>query len=155
MGNLGQALAHFFVTQRVRHFIGNGLALYGAVGRPRVPFLDAEVVRAIRGLDSKEFRRDRFHTRAIQDLEPKLVEFPFNKPIASGMTTLPISPFPSVLSKLKTHDVIMEHSNLDDLISQGDRGAALREGDAATVELLLTLAFAARVAEMRLGSKRP
>jgi Asparagine synthase len=145
--NLGSALAQFYATQRVRHFIGNGLALYSAFGKPRSPFLDGAVVNAIRGLSTDQFNHDQFHKRIVQGLAPRLMEFPFNSPMSNETKTIPYSPFPQVVAMPKTRDVVMEHSSLDDLVPQQSREHLLKMANVPVVDLLLTLAFAARQAD--------
>jgi hypothetical protein len=147
--DLGTALAEFYTTQRVRHFIGNGLALYSAVGAPRAPFLDGAVVAAFRGLGRSQQRRDRFHVGAIRKLVPELAEIPFNASPSGKIRHVGYSPFHEVLRLPKTLEVVMDCARLDDLVPRQQREAVFRMADRSCAALLLTLAFAGHVSASR------
>jgi asparagine synthase (glutamine-hydrolysing) len=144
----------FYATQRVRHFIGNGLALYAQHSRPRSPFLDARWIQAVGGLPRRERLGSNHHRRAIATLWPDLLAFPTGAggPMARRAPTLyylskdrsvGYSPFDRVIRDARVHEIVAE-SSLDEILPKDARIAAMR--DAGPVgELLLTLAFAAEL----------
>ncbi len=143
---LADRLADFYTSVRVRHFIGNGLALYASAGRARAPMLDGQVVEAFRGLPLEVKRDDRFHRTSTANLAPALAEVPYNTPVDGGSQVVGYSPFAAVLGLEAVREQIMDCPKLDELIGPADREALLRRGDPGCAELLLTLAFAGRVA---------
>jgi hypothetical protein len=145
-GDLAAALDRFYATERVRHFIGNGLALYAAVGRPRAPFLEACVLTAIRGLRRDDRVRNRFHQSAIAKLAPALASVPFNTPLGSSRGIVGYSPFAAVRRLDRSAEIILDCPLLDGLIPKAERERLLRLGGDPEFELLLTLAFAGHCA---------
>lgn len=142
----------FYSTERVRHFIGNGLALYAEHGAPRSPFLDARWIRAIAALPRSERLGSNYHRRAIAHLWPSLMAFPLAgevplQPRAPALYHLRkaravgYSPFGRVLADPNVAEVIADASDLDDLIPRRERLEALAKYP-ESVELLLTLAVA-------------
>lgn len=67
---------HFYVNQRVRHFIGNGLALYRSCYSTASPFLDHRFNRAASRLPRRWKLCSRFHREAIRRLAPRLLTYP-------------------------------------------------------------------------------
>jgi hypothetical protein len=151
----GDTLDYFYATQRVRHFIGNGLALYSQHCSPRSPFLDSRWIRAIAGLDRSERLGSNFHRRAIAATAPQLLRFPVE---AGGemdqrarrlyylrkSRSVGFGAFDGVLRDPRVGEIIAESKGLDELMSKPERVAAVAAGG-PVVELLLTLAFAAEL----------
>ena len=71
-----EALDEFYLRERVRSFISNGLALVSDVCRPRTPFLDSEWINAVRRLPRRFRLTDRWHRFALETLCPRLLNFP-------------------------------------------------------------------------------
>jgi asparagine synthase (glutamine-hydrolysing) len=69
-------LDHFYSLQRVRHFIGNGLALYNAVLPTASPFLDYRFIALARAMPRRLKLNSRFLRRAISENVPELLDFP-------------------------------------------------------------------------------
>jgi Asparagine synthase len=148
-----EALDCFYSTERVRHFIGNGLALYARHSAPRSPFLDARWIRAIARLPRAERLGSNYHRRAIAGLWPQLLAFPVGAGGPMERRAPPLyhlrnpkptgySPFAEVLSDPRTRELVVESNGLDEILPRVDRiAAATSHGPAA--ELLLTLAIAA------------
>jgi hypothetical protein len=150
---LADALDCFYATERVRHFIGNGLALYAQHGAPRSPFLDGRWIRAVAALPRTERLGSNYHRRAIAALWAPLAAFPmgaggpmerrapplyhFRDPKPKGY-----SPFADVLLDARTRELVVEASALDEILPRANRLAAVNRRD-PSVELLLTLAIAA------------
>ncbi len=82
-----EALDEFYLRERVRGFISNGLALVSDVCRPRTPFLDSEWINAVRRLPRRFRLADRWHRFALETLCPRLLNFPVDdttRPLGSG-----------------------------------------------------------------------
>ncbi len=73
-----EALDEFYLRERVRSFISNGLALVSDVCRPRTPFLDSEWINAVRQLPRRFRLADRWHRLALETLCPTLLNFPID-----------------------------------------------------------------------------
>jgi hypothetical protein len=153
--NFADALDCFYATERVRHFIGNGLALYAQHGAPRSPFLDARWIGAVACLPRAERLGSNHHRRAIGALWPGLMVFPVGRdgPIERraaplyylrGRKPIGYSSFGEVLGDPRTREIIVESNDLDEILPRADRAAAVQNRSPA-VELLLTLAFAAEL----------
>jgi asparagine synthase (glutamine-hydrolysing) len=69
-------LDYFYTFQRVRNFIGNGIALYNLNIAAESPFLDERFIRLGFGLKRKWKLNSLFHKMAIQKLYTKLLEYP-------------------------------------------------------------------------------
>jgi asparagine synthase (glutamine-hydrolysing) len=162
---LGASLDRFYATQRVRHFIGNGLALYAQHCAPRSPFLDARWIRAVSELARADRLGSNYHRFAIANLRPDLLGFsvaggevmarraqPFyylKRPRVVGYGA-----FDKVLANPRVAETIVEAEALDDLLPRAARVAAVASGD-ETVELLYTLAVAAELGRDAVRGARP
>jgi hypothetical protein len=69
-------LDYFYTFQRVRNFIGNGIALYNLNIPAESPFLDERFIRLGFGLKRKWKLNSLFHKMAIQKLYTKLLAYP-------------------------------------------------------------------------------
>jgi hypothetical protein len=143
---LAGRLSEYYTRERVRHFIGNGLALYASAGLVRAPMLDGKVVEAFRGMDQAERRDDGFHRRAIAAMVPELASVPYNAPLDGGARRVGYSPYAKVLALDAVKDVILQCPKLDEVLAPAKRELLLARSNPACVELLLTLAYAAQVA---------
>jgi asparagine synthase (glutamine-hydrolysing) len=152
-GRFLDAMDGFYATERVRHFIGNGLALYAQHGAPRSPFLDARFLRAAARLPRADRLGGNFHRRAIAASWEPLLAFPVGAEEVMARRAPPLyslrrpkvvgySPLGDVLKSAETRELIVEASGLDELIGRADRIDAADNYPAA-VEVLLTLAVAA------------
>lgn len=75
-GSTLHQLDHFYLEERVRHFIGNGLALYGLSAAWRTPFLSTPWVAEAEKLPRWWKLGSNWHRYAIARLCPKLLDFP-------------------------------------------------------------------------------
>ncbi|SFK76294.1 hypothetical protein [Methylocapsa palsarum] len=75
-GRLGDSMDEFYLRERVRNFIANGLALVGAFAKPRTPFVTTEWISAIRQTPRRMKLGNAWHRFAIAKLEPSLLAFP-------------------------------------------------------------------------------
>jgi asparagine synthase (glutamine-hydrolysing) len=152
---LGDALDFFYATERVRHFIGNGLALYAQHSAPRSPFLDARWMRAVSALRRSERLGSNYHRMAIAKLRPDLLDFPVagGDPMARRASPFyylrrpPVvgyGAFAEVLTDGRVAETIVEAPSLDELIPRAARIAAMRRGHEGA-ELLFTLAIAGQL----------
>ncbi len=72
----GDGLDVFYATQRVRNFIGLGVALYRNHWPTMSPFLDARFITYSAHLPRHEKLANRLPRKIIQQLQPKLLDFP-------------------------------------------------------------------------------
>ena len=86
-GSFLDKLDYIYTFQRVRHFIGNGLALYNASAATCSPFLDCRVVEAGARLPRAARQNDLFHRHLIERTFPELMDFPSNDTGQSLRTT--------------------------------------------------------------------
>ena len=75
-GSMLHQLDQFYLEERVRHFIGNGLALYGLSAAWRSPFLSVPWVAEAEKLPRPWKLGSKWHRYAIACLCPKLLDFP-------------------------------------------------------------------------------
>ncbi|HEY8601875.1 MAG TPA: asparagine synthase-related protein [Thermomicrobiales bacterium] len=78
-------LDRFYLEQRVRNFIGNGLKLYQASATPRLPFVDREWVSAIGRLGRGWKMGSNWHRYALAQNAPRLLDFPEEGQVAPHM----------------------------------------------------------------------
>jgi len=151
------ALDLFYATQRVRHFIGNGHALYAANTRAVSPFLDSRMLRVGAGLPRRERLGSQFHRRLIRANTPRLAEYPIH-----GEPTMLAAPrplywmrrpreigygvFEDVLRLPAAREILHESPRLDLFLSRRDRQRLLSHRRPAAEELMLTLHYAASAA---------
>ncbi|MEW6611893.1 MAG: hypothetical protein ACOY5C_13245 [Pseudomonadota bacterium] len=69
-------LDRFYLNQRVRNFIGNGLKLVAERYQWHSPFLDQNWVSAVEGLDRQWKLGSNWHRYAIAQNHPEILEFP-------------------------------------------------------------------------------
>jgi hypothetical protein len=82
-GSFLRQLDHFYLKERVRHFIGNGLTLYGLSARWAAPFLSPAWVAEADKLPRRWKLGSNWHRYAIARLCPDLLEFPEEKVAAT------------------------------------------------------------------------
>jgi asparagine synthase (glutamine-hydrolysing) len=74
-GSLLRQLDHFYLEERVRHFIANGLVLYGLSARWATPFLSPAWIAEADALPRRWKLGNNWHRYAIANLCPELLEF--------------------------------------------------------------------------------
>lgn len=139
------ALDAFYAEQRVRHFIGGGLACYAAHGSPRSPFLDAPWMRAIAAMGRRFKQGNRFHADSTERLWAPLAEFTYNR-LPDQTQGESYHPFGPLVKSDEVTELLVESSCLDGWTSRADRVALLTDAQCDQVEernLWLTLHFAA------------
>ena len=75
-GSTLRQLDHFYLEERVRHFIGNGLALYGLSAAWRTPFLSVPWIAEAEKVPRSWKLGNNWHRHAIARLLPELLDFP-------------------------------------------------------------------------------
>lgn len=146
--NLMDTLDCFYAQQRVRHFIGAGLACYKSFGTPRSPFLDDRWIRAAARLTRPLKRGDYFHAEATRRLAPQLNALPYNTLVGGGQGPA-YHPFAEVGRLAETEDIIVHSKALDCWATSAERRAILADRACDQLEersLWLTLHFAATTA---------
>ncbi len=157
LNRLDELLAY----QRVRHFIGNGQAMYASASLVRPPFLDARWMCAVGGLPRADKLGSNFHRYAIESLRPGLLGHATDersRPVAARAPALyalrqgssvPYAPVPAMVALPQVHERIIETPALDALVSRADRIEAARRRDVPLVCLLLTLHWTVAILEQR------
>jgi asparagine synthase (glutamine-hydrolysing) len=146
-----------YTTQRVRHFVGNGLALYALSGRPASPFLDSRWIRAVRALPRKEKLGSKAHRSLILASAPRLADFEIegrsriesSPPIGYWLRrahAVGYSPFREVLKLEEVAARIVEDQDLDEFYTRPERIATVQQAAPQNMELMLTLSYAAELA---------
>lgn len=126
-GRFLDRLDRFYATNRVRHFIGNGMALYDAVSATRSPFLDVRWIRAAARLPRAAKLGGVFHRAGIAANCPGLLEFPAGGESRLSRTPPPLqwtkrsgwvgySPSDSVLTAPRVEELLRDSSELDSLL---------------------------------------
>lgn len=127
-------LDHFYLEERVRHFIGNGLALYGLSAAWRAPFLSAPWVSEADKLPRSWKLGSNWHRFAIKRLCPDLLAFP-EEHVAPAMAArhalfywlpshrrqkvVPYMDYTKVFTDKKILSLLLDHArDLDDLIDE-------------------------------------
>lgn len=135
----------FYAAQRVRHFIGGGLACYAAFGEPRSPFLDARWLRAIAFLGRRWKVGSAYHVEATRLLKPLLAEQPYNR-LPQGGQGSSYHPFSALSKSDRLMELLVESPHLDQWASRQQRLVCLNDSACNQEEernLWLTLHFAA------------
>jgi len=167
-GSLLRQLDRFYLGERVRHFIGNGLALYGLSARWVTPFLSTAWVAEAEGLPRAWKLGSNWHRYAIERLCPELLRFPEER-VAPTMASrhpllywlparrrLPVVPYvdykavladPRMLSLLLSHaedlGELIDTDFLKNLVREHRTGRAPRQ---RAVSILLAVAAGHRAA---------
>jgi asparagine synthase (glutamine-hydrolysing) len=74
-----EGFSRFFLEQKVRTYIANGLTLYSGRFSWRTPFIDRDWVESVINLPQKFKFHCQWHRFAIAQNEPRLLDFPFEK----------------------------------------------------------------------------
>lgn len=155
--NFNAALDTFYATQRVRHFIGNGIALCDAFVPSVSPFLDARWMSVVARLPRRDKLGSRLHRRIVATNTPSLLRYPVHAEAAMAeepprlywlkrANEVGFGAFGDVLRLASTRELLLDGSFLDALCPRPLRERALEEGHSDIIELLLTLHFAAEAA---------
>lgn len=140
------AMDAFYAEQRVRHFIGAGLACYATFGSPRSPFLDGNWMRAITAL-SRDFKQGNlYHSTCTKKLNPALSKCEYNR-LPNKVKGNSYHPFNDLAKSNVLSEVILDSSYLDQWLSRNDRAAILNDQRCNQLEernFWLTLHFAAK-----------
>lgn len=142
------ALDCFYTQQRVRHFIGAGLACFAQFGTPRSPFLDDGWISAVARMTRRLKRGSYFHAESTRRLRPELAEFPYNQ-LANGRQGSSYHPFADLCMTSEITELIADSSHLDAFASRSERLKVLADARCNQMEernLWLTLHFASQPA---------
>lgn len=139
----------FYSIERVRHFIGSGLACYSQFTNPVSPFLDRHWMKEVAALRRPWKEDDRYHAAAVGRFAPNLIDIPFNQDPDGGATTS-YSPFAALSRSSEVEELLIESRSLDFLFDRKARIRAMKDRRAnrfSTVSFLLTMHFAGRNAQ--------
>jgi len=75
----GDGLDYFYTAERVRNFIGLGLAMYRTAFPTMSPFLDSRFVKLSSALRRQQKLGDRLPRSIIEILQPSLLDFPVDE----------------------------------------------------------------------------
>lgn len=142
----------FYCTQRVRHFIGNGVALYNTKYKTLSPFLDYRFVHMAKALSRKHKLNSVFHKKAIETLYPSLLRFPNaenNASIADYNTnsyflkkaiTVNYSIEKDLLASAPFQESVVEDSTLDEWTTKEERVSLFENRKIQQIAFLATMA---------------
>ena len=114
------ALDTFYATERVRHFIGSGIACYAEFTRPRSPFLDRSWMRSVAAVKRQWKEDDRYHRMATEALASPLARIPYNCD-PDGGPPRKHSAFNDLVDLTSTRDFIIESDQLGYFLPQAER----------------------------------
>lgn len=144
-GDFLSALDVFYSGQRVRHFIGGGLACYSRFGKPRSPFLDPRWMRAVAALKRREKMRSAHHVMCTGRVHPWLSTVNYNE-LPHGGQGDGYHPFGALARSDLVKEMLTESHHLDQWASREERLACLSDPRCHQEEernFWLTLHFAA------------
>lgn len=152
------ALDEFYCMQRVRHFIGNGLALYNANMPTRSPFLDYRFLQVCRRIPRQLKLGSVLHRLMIRETCPGLLKYPVDDGTAA-MSDSPrklywlrrykvhgYSRFSEFAARKDVREIVVESKLLDAFADRASRQAACSRNNESLISLFLTLHFAAEAA---------
>ncbi len=151
------SLDRFYSVQRVRHFIGNGLALFNSAIPTVSPFLDQRFIARAQAMPRRLKLNSRFHRRVILQNVPKLLEFPTdetntpmrlsNKP-GYWLGSKPVTSY-SVFGRLAdsgdAKSIVVDSPHLDRFLDRRSRETIAEKKQRNLSGLLLTLHFASEL----------
>jgi hypothetical protein len=133
-GSLLRQLDHFYLEERVRHFIANGLTLYGLSARWVAPFLCPAWVAEADKLPRRWKLGSNWHRYAIARLCPELLDFPEEKvaptmarkhpplywlPSRRRQQVVPYADYKAVFADERVLSVLLDHApDIGDLIDE-------------------------------------
>lgn len=129
----------FYTKERVRHFIGNGLALYNDYCDTRSPFLDAQWIKSIAQLPRHWKISSRFHEYIINNNFPKL-----GPQISHDKNKIGYSPFMDLINESKTKELLLDSIELKYIFERSFLNQAVSSGPDMK-EILLTLHYLVKV----------
>lgn len=143
----------FYAFERVRHFIGNGLALYSTFNATASPFLDARFIASGAALPRREKLNSRFHRRLIEVTRPDLLDFPVDDtPVTMRQKDKPLywrakgpskgySPIREILSTPRAREIILDSPHLDTFLPRRDRERLLTKEKTFFLAFLVSMHF--------------
>jgi len=155
VGTSLQSLDLWYAQQRVRHFIGQGLAMYATASRVFSPFLDVRWMLAVMALRRADKLGNNAPRAVLHALDPRLSTFPVETrpgpiarrapwwyPLQRRAPSIDYAPHRDLLATPEVVARVIESDALDSWISRRDREAAVTAQDAPLVHLLLTSSWA-------------
>ena len=130
-------LDEFYTMQRVRHFIGGGLAAFNSVMQATSPFLDSRFVTGAARLRRQYKMNSRFHRQLIRRCSPELLDFPTDDTqttMASQDRLLywlrrypntSYSPLGEFLQSPEVEEIVLESPHLEQFMLRKDRAVVL------------------------------
>ena len=155
--NTGQgflnSLDNFYAFERVRHFIGNGLALYNCNVTTTSPFLDYRFINLCSHLHRNKKLNSIFHKTIINQLQPALMQFGNNDNSASinnfnsnsyffeKQITTTYNPVDTVIQSNIVKEIIMESNYLNEWLDQEERVKIWEEKKNRSIYFLITMHY--------------
>lgn len=144
---------YFFVFQRERNFIGNGMTLYNAQSPTAAPCADARFLRSVAAMPRWYKLNVRFHREVIQRCVPELLDFPCDETgIPLGAIERPFywrykrksveySPIRQFLNHPDVQEILHRSAHLDMFVTQSDREHLIRTQNSQALHFLVTMHF--------------
>lgn len=132
--NFGDGMDVFYAMQRVRNFIGLGMALYRADFPTMSPFLDARFIQVMARLRRQDKLANAMHRGIIEKLQPTLLTFPTDE------TDVPMGARPSGMyfrrpRPIKGYSRSTEAQRLPQVRQWAHRGFRLLGGSESSAEV--------------------
>jgi hypothetical protein len=142
--NFRSELDAFYAEQRVRHFIGAGLACYSSYSSPRSPFLDPNWIRSIAGLRRHLKCGNLFHYDSTKKLNAGLTKRNYNL-LSNGQVGTSYSPFEKLANSNATKELLVDSPYLSEWMSRKELVSILDDQNCSQMEeraFWMTLHFA-------------
>jgi asparagine synthase (glutamine-hydrolysing) len=143
----------FYTMERVRHFIGQGLAAYSRFLPTASPFLDSRFVRSAARLGRRWKLNSGFHRALIGATCPRLLAHPVDESGVPMRETgqagywrrrskeVSYSPLPALLASAPVREIVLESPYLDTFLPRESREELLRTGQRQFLCFLLNMHF--------------
>ena len=145
------ALDAFYVEQRVRHFIGAGLACYATYSKPRSPFLDSKWIESVSLLSRSWKRSSLYHSESIKKLTPSLSEFRYNT-MSNGDIGKSHNIFTNLAKSKELKELLLDSPHLSQWVEKKDLLSILNDTSCNQMEeraFWTTLHFSAEAIILR------
>ena len=146
-------LDYYFVFQRERNFIGNGMTLFNSQSPTYAPCADYRFLRPVAAMPRKYKLNVRFHREAIERSVPELLDFPcddtglplrdIDRPFywRHKRKSVHYSPIDALLDHPDIQDVLRGSPHLDLFIDRPDRDLFMRQRNKQVLHFLVTMHF--------------
>lgn len=146
-------LDYYFVFQRERNFIGNGMTLFNSQSPTYAPCADYRFLRTVAAMPRRYKLNVRFHREVIQRSVPELLDFPcddtglplrdIDRPFywRHKRKSVHYSPIEALLDHPDIQDLLRNSPHLDLFVTRRDREHFINQRTKQVLHFLLTMHF--------------